>query len=258
MNRAVPLTLLLCMALPAAAPMATAANLNYQLYVLGVAVGEAAFSLDLSAPAYRMSMRFQTTGIADVFVGDRVEEHTSGRFDHDQPAPLEYGSNGRRHGEDRVVNMIWRDGSPVVTAIAPPNSSEREDVPAALLPHTVDPLDAIVFLLRQVARTGRCEGSSRAYDGRRLELLQAITSGWEEIPPSSRSSFSGRALRCDFVDKTLGGFRLGSGRDDDARDHHGTIWLAQVIAGQAALPVRAAIETRWFGEATIYVTSATP
>jgi hypothetical protein len=258
MNRAVPLTLLFCMASWAVASAAFAAELNYRLYVLGIPGGEAAFSFDLAASTYRMNMHFRTTGLADLLVPDRMEEHTSGRFENDLPTPVEYGSNGTRHGQERVVNMVWRDGAPVVTTITPPNSAEREDVPPAMLPRSVDPLDAIVTMIRQVARTGRCEGSSRAYDGRRLELMQATTAGWEEIPPSGRSSFAGRAIRCDFLDKTLAGFRLGSDREDDMRDRRGTMWLAQVIPGMPAVPVRAAIETRWFGEATIYLTSATP
>jgi hypothetical protein len=258
MHRAVPLILLFCLAPFSFMPEATAADLNYTLYVVGLPVGNATISLDLAAPAYRAELRFHTTGIADLFVGDRMDEHTSGRFENDRPSPMEYFSTGRRNGVDRVVGMTWRDGTPVITTITPANSTEREDVPAALLAHTMDPLDAIVMLLRQVARTGRCEASARAYDGRRLQLLEARTSGDEDIPPSGRSSFSGRALRCDFTDKTLAGFRLGSSRDDDLREHHGTVWLAQISPAGQKLPVRASIETRWFGDATIFLTSASP
>src|SRR5580658_10153838 len=106
MNRVVPLTLLLCMASWAMAPGAVAAELNYRLYVLGIPGGEAAFSLDLAAATYRMEMHFRTTGIADLLVPDRMEERTAGRFENDLPTPVEYGSNGRRHGEERIVNMV--------------------------------------------------------------------------------------------------------------------------------------------------------
>jgi hypothetical protein len=88
--------------------------------------------------------------------------------------------------------------------------------------------------------------------------LEARTVGEEDVPPSSRSSFSGRALRCDFTDQTLAGFRTGSGRDDDLRLHHGTIWLTQVLPDGPRLPVRVSVETRWMGDATIYLTSASP
>jgi hypothetical protein len=258
MIRAVPLIPLLCAALFAPMPTAAAAELNYAIYVVGLPLADATLNLDLAAPAYRAELRFHTTGIADLFVGDRLDEHTSGWFESDRPAPAEYLSSGRQHGIDRVVGMTWHDGTPVVTTITPPNSTEREDVPSALLAHTMNPLDSIVMLLHQVARTGRCEGSSRAYDGRRLQLLEATTSGNEDIPPSSRSSFSGRAMRCDFTDKTLAGFRVGSGRADDMREHHGTVWLAQISPGSQKLPVRLSVETRLFGDATIYLTSASP
>jgi Protein of unknown function (DUF3108) len=258
MNRAALLCLLLCICAWSITPRAEAVELNYKLYVVAVPVATASIKLDLGTPAYRLSLDFQTTGIADLFAGDRLAEYTAGRIDNDRPAPAGYGSSGQLRGQNRVVTMSWRDSTPTITSITPPNNTEREDVPPALLAHSVDPLDAIVQLLREVARSGRCEGSSRAYDGRRLQLLQARTVGEEDVPPSIRSTFSGRALRCDFSDQTLAGYRLGSGRDDDMREHRGTIWLSQVLPGLQRLPVRASVETRWLGDATIYLTSATP
>ena len=248
----------MCLASSFAVHPAIAVELNYRLYVLAVAAAEATISFQMPQPVYRLALSFHTTGLADLFVGDRLEEYTTGRFEADRPATIEYGSNGYLHGQQRVVGMTWHDGTPVVTSITPPNNTEREDVPPALLADAADPLDAIVLLLRQVARTGLCEGSSRAYDGRRLQLLVARTAGEEDVPASGRSNFSGRALRCDFTDHSLAGFRRGSARDNDLRDHHGTIWLGQVFPGAPRLPIRASVETRWLGDATLYLTSASP
>jgi hypothetical protein len=39
---------------------------------------------------------------------------------------------------------------------------------------------------------------------------------------------------------------------------HGSAWLAPVVAGGLRLPVRMAFETRWFGEATMYLTDIGP
>jgi hypothetical protein len=255
MKRTVPLILLALLLTPRETQ---AVELNYTLYVLGLPAAVATIDENTAAPAYRLALRFHTTGIAALFVGDSLEEHTAGRFENEQPAPTQYSSNGHLHGQDRIVDLTWRLGSPIVTSITPQNRTEREDVPAALLAHTVDPLDAIVLLMHQVNRTGRCEGSSRAYDGRRLQLLEARTAGEEIVPATGRSNFAGPALRCDFTDKTLAGFRTGSGRDDDLREHHGTIWLGKVFPGAERLPVRASVETRWLGDAVIYLDSATP
>jgi hypothetical protein len=49
--------------------------------------------------------------------------------------------------------------------------------------------------------------------------------------------------------------------DDHSRENkplHGSAWLAQVVAGVPPLPVRMAFETRWFGDATMYLTGTGP
>ena len=85
--------------------------------------------------------------------------------------------------------------------------------------------------------------------------VEARTAGEEELPASGHSNYAGRALRCDFTDRTLAGFRTGSSRNDDLREHRGTIWLGQILPGSPRLPVRASVETRWFGDAMIYLKS---
>jgi hypothetical protein len=258
MMRAALLTILLCLDVSPAAYQATAAQLGYTLYVVGLPVADAVLSVDLTAPAYRVTMDFHTTGLADLVVRDHLEETISGRFEGDRPVPLEYRFNSHFHGQDRAVGMTWHDGTPAVTAITPPNGSEREDVPRASRARTIDPLSAFTSLLHKAARTGRCDDTARTFDGRVLQQFEMKTAGEEELPPSGRSSFSGRALRCEFTSQTFAGFRFLAGRDDDLRTHRGTIWLSQVLPGTPRLPVRAAVETWWFGDAVIYLTSAAP
>jgi Protein of unknown function (DUF3108) len=258
MIRIGPLLALLCLACLIAPVGASGAQLNYTLYVLGVPLADAAFTLNLTPAGYGMAMRFYTTGLADLVASDRLDEHVSGRFEKDGLVPMEYVAVSRLRGQDRVVNMIWRDGTPTPTTVIPPNAAEREDVPEAPRVHAIDPLSSIVLLLHQVSRTGRCDASARAFDGRRLEVFQVRTAGEEELAPSGRSNFRGRALRCDYTDRTLAGFRLGSGRDDDARERRGTIWLSGIFESGPRLPVRATIETRLLGDAVLYLTNAAP
>ena len=258
MHRAALLTALLSLAIAAAAPPANAVQLDYTLYVLGVPLADAMFNLEMTSAAYRLAMGFHTTGLADIVASDRLEQHVTGRIEHDQPMPASYVSTSRLHGQDRHVEIVWRDGTPVLTAVTPPNSSEREEVPAAQMVHASDPMSAIVVLIRRVAATGSCQASLRAYDGRHLNQFEATSGGEEDLPPTGRSSFAGRALRCDFVDRTLAGFRLGAARAEDARERRGTVWLAQVVAGGPRLPVRASIQTRLFGDATLFLKAVAP
>jgi hypothetical protein len=254
----IPLSLLLCLFAPFLSPDAEAAQLTFSLYALGIQVAESVMTVDLGPSGYRMGLRYHTTGLASVFSGDGLNEQTGGGFDHDSPIPLEFRSSVRLHGQDRIVTLTYRNGSPAETALSPPNEGERDVVPVVQREHTFDPLSATVAMMRLAARTGRCDLSHRTYDGRRLELFEARTAGEEDLAPSARSSFSGRALRCDYTSKTLAGFRLGDGRDEDSRPRKGTIWLAQVLAGAPRLPVRGLIDTRFLGSATMYLTAAAP
>jgi len=258
MKLATPLILSLCLNSPLAVHRAIAEQLNYTLHVVGLPVADAELNVDRTESGYRALLRFQTTGLANLVDSGHLEEAVSGGFSNNRPAPQVFSSNGYLHGQNRVVGMTWQDGSPVVTAIAPPNATERQDVPAGLRAGTVDPISLIVLLLHLANQTGRCDGAARSYDGRDLQAFQMRTMGEENLSPSGQSSFSGRALRCEFTSTTLAGFRFGAGGEQDRRPHRGTIWLGQVASGGPRLPVRAAVETRWFGDATIYRTSVAP
>jgi hypothetical protein len=201
---------------------------------------------------------FHTIGLTNLIDGGRLQETTIGRLEGDRPMPQAHSSEGWLHGQERIVEMTWHDGTPSVTSITPPNATEREDVPEPLRAGTIDQISLIVLLIRLADQTGRCEGSARSFDGRDLQSFDAKTVGEEDLPASMRSSFSGRALRCEFTSQTLAGFRLGSNGAQDRRPRRGTLWLARVVPGMPRLPVRASVETRWFGDATIYLTSGTP
>jgi len=88
MHRAALLILLL-LASPAVTLNATAAQLGYSVYVLGLPVADAVLGVEMAKSDYRMILRFHTVGIADIFAGDSLDQHTTGRFQNEQPTPLE-------------------------------------------------------------------------------------------------------------------------------------------------------------------------
>ena len=98
----------------------------------------------------------------------------------------------------------------------------------------------------------------RTYDGRRAVEIEAHTAGVELLETSSRSSFAGKTLRCDFSGRMLSGFKFGDDREHDSKPMQGSAWLAPVVAGGPPLPVRMTFETRWFGDAIMYLTGISP
>ena len=112
-----------------------------------------------------------------------------------------------------------------------------------------------IALVRAVARTGRCETTVRTCDGRRSAEITAHTVGPDALAETSRISFSGKALRCDFASRMLAGFRFGEAGKTDFTPLRGSAWLADIIPGRAPVPVRMTIGTRWLGDATSYLTA---
>lgn len=138
-----------------------------------------------------------------------------------------------------------------------PIDTDRLPVPASSRAGTIDPLSALTALIRDVARTGRCDDSVRTFDGRKLEQFDVRTAGEEAVPPSIHSAFSGPGLRCAYVRRVLAGAR-GDGTGEDGRTRAGSIWLGPVLPGLPRLPMRVVAETQWLGDATIYLTGAAP
>ena len=164
----------------------------------------------------------------------------------------------RSRGKTRSAHLIYPNGLPTVAALVPPDDPERVPVPLAMIPGTLDPLSVIAVLLRAVRETGRCEAAARGFDGRRVLVFAATTGGEEELPPTPRSRFAGRALRCDFTNEMLAGYRAGAGREADTAIRHGTLWLAPPAPGEEAVPVRGTMATRWVGDVMLYLTAAAP
>jgi hypothetical protein len=170
--------------------------------------------------------------------------------------PAKFFGEGVWRGHERRTLIDYDHGLPQVKELQPPQETEREPVPLELRRHTIDTLSALAQLMRRVEHDHTCETEVRTYDGRRVLDVVAHTGGPERLDPTGRSIFSGPTLRCDFEGRELAGFLLGEDDPEHRTPLHGSAWLASLLPGTAALPVRISFQTRWFGVATMYLTSA--
>ena len=247
--------LCLCLALvsmPAAAQAETAAA-HYLAYAGGLNVIAMEAQFDVAPGAYRLQIDYRTTGTFGLFVHSDQMTTVTGGFVAGRAVPQRLVSNGVLRGVPRKTEIDYRNGEPEVRNMVPPNDKERETVPESDRKGTIDTLSAIAQVMEQVARTGRCEGDVRTFDGRRLADLRAWTIGTEVIPRSSISNFAGPALHCEFEGRQLGGFMLDEDRQKLQQPQRGSAWFAAVRPGGPALPVRISFHTRWFGDATMYL-----
>lgn len=232
---------------------ALAVEAHYAIYAGGVEVVDLEADFEVTAARYRVTLEYRTVGALNLVLRSQQKTVVEGSFSNTKPVPHRFFSTGYLRGAPRVTQLDFVSGQPVVRQLAPPNETEREPVSAAQMADTIDTLSAMADLIRQVNMTRRCEGRSMTFDGRRLSVLEARTSGEQPLEPSGRSSFAGPTLRCEFSGQQLAGFKHDEDRARQQRVQRGTAWFAAVTPGGPLLPVRIAFRTEWFGEATMYL-----
>lgn len=256
MRRAAPGLLGLLLVLPAPAPAQEAPELqtSYDMYAAGFHVAQMHASFGVGPRDYRVQLAYHTTGLVSVFHRGHQLSTVAGTWDADQPQPLEFRSTGVWQGQDKVTLIDYLHGLPLIRRLIPPQTAEREPVPLSLQRNAVDSLSAMALLIRRVRDTGRCEASVRTFDGNRAGEITAHTSGEDILAPTSRSIFSGKTLRCDFLGQMLAGFLHVDSSPYDRRPLHGSAWLARLDPREPPVPVKMEFETHWFGNATMYLT----
>lgn len=240
--------LLLCLS---AAAHAQPVSAHYAAYSAGLNVLRLDAELAIGPRDYRVHLTYHTAGAVGALVRAEQDTTVEGAFVGDRPVPRRFHS----FGHFRLTQIDYPRGQPEIRALTPPNEEEREPVPSADQAGTIDSVSAMAQLVRQVNATGRCEGHSRTYDGRRLAELTARTAGREALEQTSRSSFAGPALRCDFEGRQLAGFRLDADRTSAQRARRGTAWFAATTPGGPMIPVRIQFETDYIGSLVMYLAS---
>ncbi len=230
-------------------------RLSYHTYAVGLHIADVEASLGIGPWTYQASLAFQTTGLVGAFYHSHHASTVHGTWVDDRPRPAQYAADGFWRGEARVTRIDYTLGMPLVRELKPPLEPEREAVAPELRQDSTDSLSALATLIRTIAGTGRCESTIRTFDGRRAAELTARTGGQDTLDKTGRSAFRGPALRCEFVSRMLAGFRFDESSQSEFRPLKGAAWFAWLTPDGGPVPVRMTIETRWFGQATSYLTA---
>ena len=239
----------------AAPAKAVTLDADYALSSHGFHLLDVATHAQLTPAGYAITAHSRTVGLIGALAHSDVTSVASGRFDGVHVEPDRYASTGRSRGANRTTQIAYPAHDPVVEVLQPAEP-ERDPVPAAQTRGSIDTLSAIVGLSRQVAETGRCDGTALVFDGHRLSRLEARTVGMEAVPNPSGAGFSGPALRCDFASRQLAGFLHDANRARLMRPLHGSAWLAAPVPGAPVAAVRATFESPLFGTATLVLARA--
>ncbi len=235
------------------------AQISFAGYVAGLNVINVQAGVQLRPGSYRLGLALQTAGMVGMVLHGNTRSLAEGTWNGAMASPARYLSAGTWLGNPRETQITYQAGEPHVDILQPPVDIARDPVPASLQRGTIDGLSAISFLIATVAATGRCEGQTRTFDGRRVAEATAHTAGIEVLPEESRSTFKGPALRCDLDGQQLAGFPVDAGPDDMLRKpEHSSVWFAVLQPGTIPVPVRALFEARKIGNVRLYITDYQP
>ena len=230
---------------------------TYTVHAAGLTIMELNALVDITETTYAVELRTRLRGVASAFGGGELVTRVEGVWQGDTARPRRYAAEGSLRGESRRTVLEWPNNQPAIRVMVPPNDAERLPVPDAEQRNTIDSLSAIAQLIRQVRRTGRCDGVVRVYDGRRLSSMAANTQGREAFP-AARDEWSGTALKCAFEGRFLAGYRRDEDLEVARRPQYGTAWLGESAPGQQVIPVRVEAASRWFGTLSARLASVGP
>jgi hypothetical protein len=251
--------LLIALTSPAQAEQPTVTRLSYAVYAAGLNVLNFEARVDLDPGAYRIDMRFRTAGMFGFLFPAQTDSYAHGTWDGVRPTPAAYVSRGTVRGKDRRVGLDFTGGQATVRELLP--SAQDDDhlaVPPGATRDSMDTLSGLAFVIRSLARTGRCDGQARLFDGRRVLEVTSTTIGRETLAREDGTLFAGPATRCDLAGRVTAGFLKDDNEEERKRIHDSQAWLAEILPGHPPLPVRIIFETRFFGHATAYLTAASP
>ncbi|HEV7338622.1 MAG TPA: DUF3108 domain-containing protein [Bosea sp. (in: a-proteobacteria)] len=246
--KAIAAAALIAVAFACAAPSSASARelrLRYDVTVLGgVSLGEIEMKAMLDRAGYRIEIRSRPSGAAQLVGAAEQSGKVEGRWGRSGPEPRLYSANGSWRGRTYVSELLYQRGLPTIRRQEPSNE-DREAVPPELIRGTVDSLSGVAGMLKKVAETESCDGSTAIYDGRRRSVAVMTSSAKVEV--SDQGSLNGRALNCGFTVRTIAGFRHDDDRQVAMRPLKGSVLIALREGGEFPLPLRFEVETRWFG-----------
>ncbi|WP_246396110.1 DUF3108 domain-containing protein [Gluconacetobacter tumulisoli] len=220
-----------------AADMPPQIDQTYAVYSHGFRVLAIAARYSVTPTGYAVRATMKSGGLMGLLFHMNITSQATGRFVADGVQPLTYDSAGFSRGADRHVVMAYDDGRARIALQTPPETG-RDPIPSDDMAPAVDSLSALMRLQQAVRTRHACDGSAVVFDGARLLRMEARTIGTEQMPDDSHQPYHGMALRCDFSDVQIAGFRRSDGPDSPARRPIlGSVWF-QDAQGNGETAVR--------------------
>ncbi|MEQ8370158.1 MAG: DUF3108 domain-containing protein [Alphaproteobacteria bacterium] len=224
---------------PSSARASDSLALKYSVFAYGLPAMNLDVAIDQNPSAYAMRVEAETKPVIGLIARWSLQAVTVGRVSDAAstaavlwPEYQDMTSVWRR--EPRHQRMDFLEGGNVSVSFNPDrNIAPEETVPADQLAGAVDPMTAVLSLVRAVASGEGCRATGPIFDGRRLYAMDLTDLGERNMASVLDSSLSGVAVGCRMERRHLAGKSL----NDDGKERAVDVWFMRPSADLPVLPV---------------------
>jgi hypothetical protein len=240
------------------AEVPSALELEYKAYFGGMHALSFQAWVGLGAEGYRAQVRLRSDGLLAKLVEFSLDAETAGLASAGGLQPQRFNVTSQwRESDERLVEISYAENGTAALRVEPPaEEDDRDEVPEALRRDTLDPISAVLQLVRQLARSGRCEDEVAVFDGRRRYDVITHDLGETVLEANDVSPYGGPAISCGVSFRTIAGFwRSAQGQQSDEAVVE--VFLAPMTASTPPVPVRIHAKNA-FGALRIHLVAARP
>jgi hypothetical protein len=213
----------------------------------GARVAQMSLAYSASGDSYEMVSSQRSVGFLDWVFPWRSTTEVAGLFRGADSVPTSYRSEGVFRGNPRKVELFFEDGKVVRMETVPENrDDERDEVPVEMRAGALDPVSAILAVIRQANDTGSCAARVPVFDGRQRYDIVFEDLGPREVPRHHASTFQGMARACEFNWVPIAGRRRNANITAGNDRRGGIAYMAPIGIGATQAPVRIEFHA-WFG-----------
>jgi len=230
-------------------------QLVYEVYAGGIHAVQGKLDIDLrKANRYDMTMYAKTRGFLGSVAPWEGTFESHGWLKNGQFRPQKHQSTASWRKEVDIKEYLYnKDGSFKSLKITDEHSkAEPRKVDGELTNGTVDALTATLQVLKNYNETGKCEGSSEVFDGKRRFRQMFKHEGMVTLEPSKYNIYGGPAAKCVVEVVPVGGEWHKKPRGWMSIQEQGrergtmpTVWIAKMSKNGPAIPVKVRVKTAY-------------
>ena len=231
-------------------------TMYYDVYAGGIHAVKAKLDVNYgNKDRYDLKLGAQTIGFLEKLVPWRGTFETRGwKLGKEGDRPELHRSTATWRGEDELKEYSYgRDGSfKGLKVIEAGEDKSPTDLTDDLVSQSTDVLTGTLEVMKHVQNTGKCEGASEVFDGKRRFEMTFKHEMDEVLNPTDYNVYSGETARCVVEVKPMTGEWHSKPRGWMSIQEQGrqqgslpTVWFAKVSDDMPAVPVKIRVKTEY-------------